>query len=95
MLTALCTALFVRKNATFIKVTASVLINQIFGSVLLNSLWISILYGKGFIALIPGRIVQAIFMTVIQIVLTYALYGNKSAVRRRLLKLPVLANAQA
>lgn len=90
VLTALCTALFVRKNATFLKVTASVLINQIFGSVLLNSLWISILYGKGFIALIPGRIVQAIFMTVIQIVLTYALYGNKSAVRRRILKVRFL-----
>ncbi|MEE1007413.1 MAG: hypothetical protein U0L66_09535 [Acutalibacteraceae bacterium] len=27
-------------------------------------------------------------------VITYALYDNKSAVRRRLLKLPVLANAQ-
>ena len=88
VLTALCTSLFVRGNASFLRVTASVLINQVFGSVLLNSLWISVLNGKGFIALIPGRIVQALFMTVIQIVLTYVCFGNKSAIRRRLTRLP-------
>ncbi len=91
VLTALCTSLFISKNATFIRVTASVLINQVFGSVLMNSLWISVLYGKGFIALIPGRIIQAGFMTVIQIVLTYLLFSNKSAVRRQLLRIPVPA----
>ena len=40
VLTALCTGLFIHKNASFLRVTLSVLINQIFGSVLLNSLWI-------------------------------------------------------
>ena len=92
VLTALCTGLFIHKNASFLRVTLSVLINQIFGSVLLNSLWISILYGKGFIALIPGRIIQSVFMTVIQITLTYLLFGDKSAVRARLLKIQTSVN---
>ena len=87
VLTALCTALFIRKNASLLRVTVSVLINQLFGSVLLNSLWISILYGKGFIALIPSRIVQCGIMTVLQITLIYLLFGEKSVIRRRLTKL--------
>lgn len=87
VLTALCTSLFIRKNATLLRVTLSVFINQIFGSILLNSLWISVLYGKGFIALLPSRFIQAIFMTVIQILLTYLLFGEKSKIRRRLLSL--------
>ena len=47
VLTAACTAFFIHKNATLLRVTLSVIINQLFGSVLLNSLWISVLYGKG------------------------------------------------
>ena len=93
VLTALCTALFIRKNATFIKITASVLINQIFGSVLMNSLWIAVLYGKGYIALIPGRITQAIIMTVIQITLTYICCGEKSAIRQRIMKVRIPLSA--
>lgn len=86
VLTAGCTAFFIHKNATPIRVTLSVIINQIFGSVLLNSLWISVLYGKGYIALLPGRIVQAGIMTVLQTVLTYFLFGDKSPVKRQLIK---------
>lgn len=66
--------------------TLSVIINQLFGSVLLNSLWISVLYGKGYIALLPGRIIQAGIMTVLQIVLTFLLFGEKSPIRQRLSK---------
>lgn len=88
VLTALCTALFIRKNASLLRVTLSVLINQFFGSVILNSVWISILYGKGFVALIPSRILQSGIMTVLQITLIYLLFGEKSVIRRRLSRLP-------
>ena len=86
VLTAACTAFFIHKNATLLRVTLSVIINQLFGSVLLNSLWISVLYGKGYIALLPGRIIQAGIMTVLQIVLTFLLFGEKSPIRQRLSK---------
>lgn len=91
VLTALCTALFIRKNASLLRVTLSVLINQFFGSVILNSVWISILYGKGFVALIPSRILQSGIMTVLQITLIYLLFGEKSVIRRRLSRLPAFS----
>ena len=84
VLTALCTAFFIHKNATFPRVVISVLLNQIFGSVLLNSLWISILFGANFKTLVPTRLVQAGVMTVIQITLTFLLFGQHSPVRKRL-----------
>ena len=85
VLTAACTAFFIHKNATLLRVTLSVIINQLFGSVLLNSLWISVLYGKGYIALLPGRIIQQ-DIAVLQIVLTFLLFGEKSPIRQRLSK---------
>ena len=91
VLTALCTALFIRKNASLLRITLSVLINQFFGSVILNSVWISILYGKGFVALIPSRILQSGIMTVLQITLIYLLFGEKSVIRRRLSRLPAFS----
>lgn len=84
LLTAFCTAFFIHKNATFLKIAISVLINQFLGGLVLNSFWISILYNKGFIALIPARFLQAVAMSVVQIVVTYALFGEKSAVRKNL-----------
>ena len=87
VLTAACTAFFIHKNATFLRVTLSVIINQIFGSVLLNSLWISLLFGKGYWGLLPGRIIQAGVMTVLQIVLTYFLFGKNSPIKSRFSKL--------
>ena len=91
VLTALCTALFIRINASLLRITLSVLINQFFGSVILNSVWISILYGKGFVALIPSRILQSGIMTVLQITLIYLLFGEKSVIRRRLSRLPAFS----
>ena len=87
VLTAACTAFFIHKNATFLRVTLSVIIIQIFGSVLLNSLWISLLFGKGYWGLLPGRIIQAGVMTVLQIVLTYFLFGKNSPIKSRFSKL--------
>lgn len=81
VLTALCTALFIHKNVNFAKITASVLINQIFGSVLLNSLWISILYSNNYAATLVARLYQAAFMAVVQTAATQLLFGKNSKVR--------------
>ena len=86
VLTAFCTASFIYKNATVVKIAVSVLINQIFGSVLLNSLWISIVFGVKYWASIPTRLIQSVIMTVIQIVLITILFGEKSPVRQALKK---------
>ncbi len=87
VLTAACTAFFIRKNATLVKITLCVIINQVFGSVLLNSLWIALLYNKGWLALLPARLTQAVVMTLLQISLTWLLFGSGSPVRNRLLHL--------
>lgn len=92
VLTAACTALFIHKNASFLKITLSVIINQVFGSVMLNSLWISLLYGKGWLALLPARLTQAIVMTFLQIVLTQLLFGGTSPVRQRLFRFLPMQN---
>lgn len=50
-----------------------VLTEIIFISLLLNTLWLKILYGKGFFAILPGRLLQAAIMTIVEIVLIYLL----------------------
>ena len=93
VLMALCTAVFINKNSTLPRISASVIINQAFGSVALNSLWIAILNNKKgmpvmtyYFSLLPVRAAQAILMTVIQIISIYLLFGEKSSVRARLSK---------
>lgn len=86
VLTALCTAIFIHKNATLPRIAASVIINQIFGSVALNTLWIAILnksralpFMTYYFSLLPMRAAQAVLMTVIQIIAVYLLFGEKSS----------------
>ncbi len=86
VLTAFCTAFFIHKNATLPRIIASVLINQLFGTLLLNSLWISIVYGAHFKALFITRLLEAGIHVVIQILLIFLLFGQKSHVRKSLEK---------
>lgn len=90
-LVGLCTGLFIHKNASLLRITASVLINHIFGTVILNSLWIALLYNKSgipffkyYLTLLPMRAAQAVLMTVIQIAVVWLLFGKNSTVRARL-----------
>ena len=86
-LTALCTALFIYKNATILKISISVIINKIIGSLVLNTIWISLLYRGGinaFGAVFITRLPQAGIMTVIEILTLTFLFSNKSKIRTSL-----------
>lgn len=84
IITALCTALFIHKNATLPKIIASVLINTVVGTLLLNVLWITIINSTSFIAILTARIPQAILMAVIQIVTLSLLVHKNSRLRTAL-----------
>ncbi len=86
VLIGLCTAYFLHKNATAVRIIICILLNQIFGSVLLNSIWISVLYHVPYFASLPTRIVQAAAMTVIQITVNLILFSQNSSFRKLLLK---------
>ena len=86
-LTALCTALFIYKNATILKISISVIINKIIGSLVLNTIWISLLYRGGinaFGAVFITRLPQAGIMTVIEILTLTFLFSNKRKIRTSL-----------
>lgn len=89
ILSALCTGIFLRKNATILKISASVVINKVFCSLLLNTLWISILYRGGisdfYTVLIP-RIPQSAIMAVIEILILSLVFSEKSKIRNILAK---------
>ena len=81
VITALCTAFFIHKNATLPKIIASVLINAAVGTLFLNVLWLTILYSSSFVALFIDRIPQALVMSVVQIVTLSLLLHKKSHLR--------------
>ncbi|MEG1426614.1 MAG: folate family ECF transporter S component [Oscillospiraceae bacterium] len=63
----LCSGLFLHKKCSLGRITASVLINEIFGSLLLNTLWLSILFGSPFFAILPTRLLQAAILAIVQV----------------------------
>ena len=90
IITALCTALFIHKNATLLKISASVFINKIVGSLILNTIWISVLYRGGidaFYTVMITRLPQAGIMFVVETVIVSLLFSNKSKIRTSLEKM--------
>ena len=65
--------LLMKKVRTVSRVLAAVGINQFILSLFLNTLWISLLYGSPYVPLLATRLVQAVVLTVAQIVVILAL----------------------
>ena len=65
--------LLLKKVRTVSRVLAAVGINQFILSLFLNTLWISLLYGSPYVPLLATRLVQAVVLTVAQIVVILAL----------------------
>ena len=65
--------LLLKKVRTVSRVLAAVGINQFIMSLFLNTLWISLLYGSPYVPLLATRLVQAVVLTVAQIVVILAL----------------------
>lgn len=83
-LIALCTAIFIHKNATVLRIGCSILINKIFGSLLLNTLWITILYRdslEAFPAVFVSRIPQSAIMAVVEFIVLIIVFAEKSKLR--------------
>ena len=66
-LTGLVFGLFLHKKTGFINIILAVAVNQLILSLLLNTLWISILYGSPYVPLLATRAVQAVILSVVQI----------------------------
>lgn len=84
ILTALCTAYFIHRNATIPKIVVSVVINKVVGTLLLNTIWIAILYRGGidaFPAVAVTRIPQAIIMAVVEIIVITVIFWKNSPIR--------------
>lgn len=64
---------FLHKNRAFLRIVAATAINQFILGLFLNTLWISILYGSTYWPLFLTRIIQAGILTVVQILVTFAL----------------------
>lgn len=78
------TGLFLYKNASWIKIILSVLINKILCSLILNTIWISILYRGGldaFPVVFVSRIPSAAIMFVVESVVLTMLFSEKSKIR--------------
>lgn len=72
---------FLYKEQTLPRIVISVLINQCILGLLLNTFWISVLYGSPYGPLFMTRIVQAAVLTVVQIIVVFAI--GKAAPRLR------------
>ena len=81
VLMGLVWGLFLYKEQTLPRIVLPVLINQFILGLLLNTFWISILYGSPFGPLFLTRIVQSVVLTVVQIIVIFAI--SKAAPRLR------------
>lgn len=77
VLTGVCFGIFLYKKTGFVKITVSVLLNEILGSLLLNSLWISILYSMPYKPLFISRLTtQVLPMIAIEIIVLWLIFGK-------------------
>ena len=72
-LTGAVFGLLLEKVRTVPRVLVAVGINQFILSLFLNTLWISLLYGSPYVPLLATRLVQAVVLTIAQIVVILAL----------------------
>ena len=90
ILAAFITAVFIYKNATVIKIIASVVINKITTTLLLNTLWITILYRDSldaFPLVLVSRIPQALLLGAVEIVVLILIFSKKSRIKISIEKL--------
>ena len=72
-LTGAVFGLLLKKVRTVPRVLVAVGINQFILSLFLNTLWISLLYGSPYVPLLATRLVQAVVLTIAQIVVILTL----------------------
>lgn len=83
-LMAFITAIFLYKNANLLKISLSVFVNKIVCTLLLNSIWIAILYKGGIdatFAVMLTRVPTAIGTFVVEVIVLYLLFSQKSKFR--------------
>ena len=83
LVVGLILGLFLRKNATVIKIGIAVILSKITASLILNTIWISILYRGGIIAfwtVLITRIPFTAVMTVVEIVIITLLFSKHSKI---------------
>lgn len=87
VLAAFITAIFIYKKAGIINIALSVIINKLTTTLLLNSLWITLLYRDSldaFPVVLLSRIPQAATMAIVEILIVYILFTDKSKIRTSL-----------
>ena len=83
-LMAFITAIFLYKNANLLKISLSVFVNKTVCTLLLNSIWIAILYKGGIdttFAVMLTRVPTAIGTFVVEVIVLYLLFSQKSKFR--------------
>lgn len=61
--------LYLHKKTTTANIVLSVLTTEFICSICMNSFWLSLYYGQAFWALMPSRLIQAIIMSVIEVLI--------------------------
>lgn len=83
LIVGLILGLYLRKNANIIKIGLSVVTYKIFCSLILNTVWTSILYRGGidaFWTVFVTRVPFVSVMTVVEIIVIYLLFSDKSKI---------------
>ena len=83
LIVGLIMGLFLRKNASLIKIGCGVILSKIICSLVLNTIWVSILYRGGidaFWAVFITRVPFNSVMAVVEIVVISLLFSNKSKI---------------
>lgn len=77
VLTGICFGVFLYEKTGFLKISVSVLLNELIGSLLINSFWISTLYSMPYKPLLISRLTTQILpMIAVQIVTLWVLFGK-------------------
>jgi len=89
LIVGLILGLFLRKNASLIKIGCGVISSKIICSLVLNTIWVSILYRGGmdaFWAVFATRVPFNSVMAVVEIVVISLLFSNKSKINHLIKK---------
>lgn len=90
ILAAAVLALLIHKNTSILNIAIATVINKVCFTLILNSIWISILYRGGisnfFVVAVP-RIPSAVILGIIEILVIFLVFSQKSGIRKQLNKL--------
>ena len=73
--------LLLYRSTAWWSLTAAVVSQKLLCSLGLNTLWLTQILGKGYFVLLPGRVLQAVVMTVVEILLGALLLRNPTVDR--------------